>query len=142
MRILLASGIYPPDAGGPATYTRALARALVARGHEARVLCYADTDRMDEGDGFIVERISRALPLWRRYWSYLKAVKRIAPYVDLIYLQGPGSEGFPGMIAARYCGKKTVMKIVGDYAWEMYRQEGEGEGRKGKRERGKEKEER
>src|SRR6185295_12378889 len=42
MRILVLSGIWPPDVGGPATHAPDLARFLVGRGHEVRVVTMAD----------------------------------------------------------------------------------------------------
>ncbi len=129
MKILLATGIYPPDAGGPATYTRGLARALVERGHEVEVVCYADPTEITNHKSQItkniqypVTRISRSLPLPFRYLAFAWKVFRRARAInaDLVYLQGPVSEGFPGTIGAMLAGKPTVMKIVGDYAWEIY----------------------
>jgi glycosyltransferase involved in cell wall biosynthesis len=129
MKILLATGIYPPDAGGPATYTRAMARALMGRGHEVAVVCYSDVEFRDD-EKFPVVRISRRQPTWRRYLAYALAVRRLAKNADLVYLQGPVSEGFPGTIGAMLAGKPTVMKIVGDYAWEIYMQKGSPEKKK------------
>jgi glycosyltransferase involved in cell wall biosynthesis len=123
MRILLASGIYPPDAGGPATYTRALARALSSSGeHQVEVVAYGDQDGVSREDGYPVQRIGRNRNLFGRYWNFFLAVYRRAKQNDVVYLQGPVSEGLPGTLAAMLAGKPTVMKVVGDYAWEMYMQ--------------------
>ena len=43
MKILLATGIYPPESGGPATYTMGLASALRSRGHEVMIVTYGET---------------------------------------------------------------------------------------------------
>ena len=42
MRVLIVSGIFPPDIGGPATHSSDLAAELRKRGHEARVLTLTD----------------------------------------------------------------------------------------------------
>ena len=42
MRIVVLSGIWPPDVGGPATHGPELARFLAARGHDVRVVTMAD----------------------------------------------------------------------------------------------------
>jgi len=34
MRILITTGIFPPDIGGPATYVPLVAKALTERGHQ------------------------------------------------------------------------------------------------------------
>ena len=41
MKIVLATGIYPPDIGGPATYVRNLAERLTAMGGQVTVIAYA-----------------------------------------------------------------------------------------------------
>jgi glycosyltransferase involved in cell wall biosynthesis len=122
MRILFATGIYPPDAGGPATYTRSMARALSSSGHAVQVVGYGEKDGVDTTDGFEVQRIGRNANVLARYWKFMLAVRRRAKNVDLVYLQGPASEGLPGTIGARLAGKPTVMKVVGDYAWEIFMQ--------------------
>jgi len=127
MKILLATGIYPPDAGGPATYTDSMAQALLKAGHEVHVICYTDAasiDAVDDGGGFFVTRVSRHQSLRQRYREYEESAHKIAQQMDLVYLQGPVSEGYPGTRAAKRAGKPTVMKVVGDYAWEVYMQSG------------------
>lgn len=135
MKILLATGIYPPDAGGPATYTRGLARALVERGHEVEVVCYADDDwdrrtgNDEMGISIEVHRVFRSLPLLRRYFDYFKQVYFRARTADLVYLQGPVSEGLPGALATWLTGNPYFLKVVGDYAWEVYMQSDDDGGR-------------
>jgi len=119
MRIVLATGIYPPDTGGPASYTQALFTWLKKEGHQVTVICYSDAP------GNEVVRISRNGSLFSRYVHYVKAVYLAAKQMDIVYVQGPVSEGLPGTIAAKLAGKPTVMKIVGDYAWEQAQQNGE-----------------
>lgn len=38
MRILITTGIFPPDIGGPATYVPQIASGLSERGHQVKVL--------------------------------------------------------------------------------------------------------
>ncbi len=42
MRIVLATGIYPPATGGPASYTQAISAWLQERGEVTTVICYSD----------------------------------------------------------------------------------------------------
>jgi glycosyltransferase involved in cell wall biosynthesis len=104
-----------------------MARALSDKGHEVSVVSYGEKGGVDRDDGFIVERILRSQSLLKRYMSYMRAVRSRAHDVDFVYLQGPVSEGLPGTIGAMLAGKPTVMKVVGDYAWEMYMQDGKGD---------------
>jgi glycosyltransferase involved in cell wall biosynthesis len=122
MRILLATGIYPPEIGGPASFTRELARELKRRGHEPAVVCYGDEKTL-KGEGWDVNVMPRAGGPLVRYARYAWRVFRSARFTDVVFLQGPVSEGLPGTIGAWLARKPTVMKIVGDYAWEIYRQE-------------------
>ncbi|MFZ2803651.1 MAG: glycosyltransferase family 4 protein [Patescibacteria group bacterium] len=121
MKILLATGIYPPESGGPATYTSGLFVSLKARGHEVDVLAYGDASLKEDH----VTRVSRAGGAVVRYIRYAWQAFRLAPQADIVYAQGPVSEGFPATVGALLAGKPLMMKVVGDYAWEMAQQRGE-----------------
>ncbi len=122
MKILLATGIYPPEIGGPASFTRELARELKRHGHEPTVVCYGDGNTLT-GEGWPVVAVSRSGGAFFRYARYAWHVYSAAKKSDVVFLQGPVSEGFPGTLGAWLARKPTVMKVVGDYAWEMYRQQ-------------------
>lgn len=126
MKMLFATGIYPPDVGGPATYTRGMARAFHEKGHEVAVICYADASQvaLPNEESFPVIRVSRDRSLRKRYREYEEKAFQLAKEMDIVYLQGPVSEGYPGTRAAKRAKKPTVMKVVGDYAWEVYMQSG------------------
>ncbi|MFA5935807.1 MAG: glycosyltransferase [Patescibacteria group bacterium] len=121
MKILLATGIYPPESGGPATYTAGLASALRAQGHSVEVLAYGDSRLKNDH----VTRVSRRGGAIVRYVRYAWHAFRLARRSDVVYAQGPVSEGLPATIGARLAGRKITMKVVGDYAWEMAMQNGE-----------------
>ncbi|MBI4138639.1 glycosyltransferase [Candidatus Uhrbacteria bacterium] len=114
MRVLLATGIYPPESGGPATYTKGLFEALRARGHSVQVIAYGETGRNDG-----VTRISRKGGPAIRYLRYVWKAFFLARRSDILYAQGPVSEGLPATIAAKLAGVPIYIKVVGDYAWEM-----------------------
>ena len=42
MKILIVTGIFPPDIGGPATYVPAVGNELVKRGHQVTVVTLSD----------------------------------------------------------------------------------------------------
>ncbi|MDD2785415.1 MAG: glycosyltransferase family 4 protein [Patescibacteria group bacterium] len=121
MKLLIATGIYPPEIGGPAGYVKGLATELVARGHSIQVVTYGSSETHN-GSGFDVAVISSDSSLVVRYLRYALAVRRLSRKVDLVFLQGPVSEGLPGAIGAILAGKEFVLKVVGDYAWEQYQQ--------------------
>lgn len=124
MRVLFATGIYPPDIGGPATYVSQLAGALRARGGEAEVVTYGAADEVSLEDGVPVARVRRSIPLPVRYLRFARAVSARASSADLVYLQDAMSSGIPGMLAARLRGRPALLKIVGDPSWEIAREKG------------------
>jgi glycosyltransferase involved in cell wall biosynthesis len=116
VNVLIVSGIFPPDRGGPASYVPALAAALAARGHRVEVICLSD--RMDHEDGrrrYLVRRIRRRLFWPCRVAFTVFTIWRAALRSDLVYVNGLGAES---ALAALFAGRRTVHKIVGDYAWE------------------------
>ena len=107
MRVLICTGIYPPDVGGPATYSKLLFGELPKKGIDVDVLSFGGV---------------RHLPKIIRHIVYLKKVLDKGRSVDLIYAQDPVSVGLPSLVASKFLGKKFVLKIVGDYAWEQFQQ--------------------
>jgi glycosyltransferase involved in cell wall biosynthesis len=121
MRLVIATGTFAPDASGPATYVAELAPALQARGWQVTVVTYGDGST---NYPYKLVRVSRRHPLLLRYWLYMVAVYQQATQADLVYIQGPVSEGLPGMLGAWLAGKKFALKVVGDYAWEQAQVQG------------------
>ena len=150
MKIVIASGIYPPDIGGPATYSQLIARELTKRGIEVSLICYSDKRRYTqivseqrseyadtrgkfqrksaypEGQdqrvsaNFKVVRILRKHNVLLRYWNYFWNLLKLVKGADAIYAQGPLAAGFPALLVSKILRKKFVVKIVGDYAWEQF----------------------
>lgn len=112
VRICIASGTYHPDVGGPPTYLYALAAELVRRGHRLRVVTHG---RPDGGYPYPIDRIPRELPAPVRLARFGLAVLRAARGADLLYVN---DYGLPPTAANLLLHKSTVLKIVGDFAWE------------------------
>ncbi len=116
LRLLMVTGIFPPDRGGPASYVPRMAAALTARGRKVEVVCLSD--RMDHDDShlpFPVRRIRRSILFPFRLLATTFIVWRAAARHDLVYINGLSSEAALGALLA---GRRAVHKIVGDYAWE------------------------
>ena len=107
MKILIATGIYPPDIGGPATYSKLLKDELPASGIDVEVLSFGEV---------------RALPKIIRHFAYFLKVLKLGRGIDIIYAQDPVSVGLPALLAARILRKSFIVKVVGDYAWEQFQQ--------------------
>ena len=100
-KILILAGIYPPDIGGPAVYSQKLAQEL-----SAPVISYSG----------LLKKFPRGL----RHFLYLLAVLKLAGKCDILYAQTIFSAGIPGFLAGKLFGKKLVIKITGDHAWERF----------------------
>jgi len=107
MTILIATGLFPPESGGPATYSKLLMDKLPGLGIEARVLPFSTV---------------RHLPKVVRHAAYFFKCLRRARGVDVIYAQDPVSVGFPAYLTALLLNKKFMVRLGGDYAWEQARQ--------------------
>jgi glycosyltransferase involved in cell wall biosynthesis len=116
MRLLIITGIFPPDIGGPATYVPQIARALAERGHQVIVMTLSDS--LDHDDGrypFAVVRLPRQL---FKPWRWLRTIRQIIALgrgADLLFANGLHLEA---VLANRWLRKPLVQKVVGDLAWE------------------------
>ncbi len=109
MRLFVATGIFHPDPGGPATYLYHLLPEVVARGHEVRVLAFGDAPT--EGYPYTVRRVPRrARP--RRWAEYMLAARAEARRADLVFVN---SLGVP-LLGKQ--GAPHIFKVVSDLAWE------------------------
>lgn len=116
MRIVIATGIYPPDVGGPAQYSEALRRFLLSRGHEVTVVAYGEDGDDKEAE---IYRVTRRRPGILRHFFYTVKLFRTAKNCDLIFAQDSVSAGLPALFVVKLLGKPLVLKVVGDYAWEQ-----------------------
>lgn len=105
MRILIATPLYPPEPGGPATYSKLLEDGLPGLGIDVVLVKYGDARR-------------KSFPHLAYFWRVLHAARS----ADLVYALDAVSVGFPSLIAAWLAGKPLVIKVVGDFAWEQGRQ--------------------
>lgn len=105
MRILIATGIFPPDVGGPAIYAKNLADEFAGRGYEVKVLAY---------------RLERKLPIGIRHFFYFLRVVLNMWKTDLIIALDIFSVGLPAVLAGKIFSKKTILRVGGDFLWETY----------------------
>ena len=107
MKLVIATPLYPPEIGGPATYAKALEEGLPERGIEVELVKFSEV---------------RHLPKLLRHLAYYRRVRRAARSADAVLALDPVSVGLPTCLAARRAHKPLIVKIVGDYAWEQGRQ--------------------
>lgn len=107
MRLLIATGLYPPESGGPATYAKLLEERLPALGFEVSILPFSRV---------------RHWPKIIRHAAYFWKCLQMARSADVVYALDTVSVGFPSALAAKLAGKKFLVRVPGDYAWEQARQ--------------------
>jgi glycosyltransferase involved in cell wall biosynthesis len=117
VKIVLATGIYPPDIGGPATYVAKLAAELVRLSHDVTVIAYG-TPLADDGASLYriirVPKTGGPLGRWRRYATVLREVGR---HADVVEAFSAVSVGVP-LLFSRLRGPVTVLRLGGDFPWE------------------------
>jgi glycosyltransferase involved in cell wall biosynthesis len=114
LRVLITSGTYPPEIGGPSRYLPPLLSRLKARGHHVEVVTFGVPAGI-EADEWPVRRISRRLPLPARLARFAFTTARAARRADLVFAVG---QALPSSLAARMAGRPLLLRIVGDLAWE------------------------
>jgi len=105
MKILIATGIYPPEIGGPAQYALNLEKEFLRKGHSVKVLTY---------------RLERKLPGGLRHFLYFLRVIFSLKGVTFILALDTFSVGLPSVLAARLLRKKIIVRVGGDFLWESY----------------------
>jgi glycosyltransferase involved in cell wall biosynthesis len=119
VRIVLVSGIYPPDIGGPATHVVDLRDELLRRDHSVTILTAWDGPAVDLGPELI--RFPRVWPWPARMAAVTTWLVRHASRYDVVYATGLQAAAVAG---AKVAGRPVVVKIVGDLAWERGRRLG------------------
>lgn len=119
-KLLLVTSIFPPETGGPATFISALAPALREAGHQVRV--FTLWDREPQERPAFVSGLSRSIPVLPRQGLIWLRLLSLVSWADLVYINGLE---LPAVAAVRALGKPSILKIVGDYAWERARLRGQ-----------------
>jgi len=121
MKILIATGIFKPEIGGPATYVPNLAFEFKKLGHEIMVITYSDkiSYDFDVELGYKVKRIKRK-NLILNYVNYFFEIKKVINNFDVIYAFDYFSAGLPCLFASMLKRKKLVMRTGGDLIWERH----------------------
>ncbi len=107
MKLVIATPLYPPEIGGPATYSKALEEGLPERGIKVSLVKFCEV---------------RHLPKLVRHIVYFFHVMNALKKADAVLALDGVSVGLPTCLAACLLRKEFVVKIVGDYAWEQSRQ--------------------
>jgi glycosyltransferase involved in cell wall biosynthesis len=115
--VLVVSGIWPPDTGGPASHASALADFLDGRGHAVEVVTTADAE--PAARPYPVRWASRASAL--RHVRCAALVRSRARHADVVYATSMARRAALGSRLAR---RPLVVKLVSDEVFERARREG------------------
>lgn len=118
-KILIVTGIFPPDIGGPATYCEIIANALTKNDFNVHVITYSSIRIPKEKRDFKIERVWKKWPWFIRHLIYSLKVFSNASKNDIIYSLSTLNGGIPSLISARMFKKKFFIRIAGDYAWQV-----------------------
>ncbi|HET8606890.1 MAG TPA: glycosyltransferase family 4 protein, partial [Gaiellaceae bacterium] len=119
MKVLVVSGIWPPDVGGPASHAPEAASFLAARGHRVQVLVTASARPASEE--FLVEWVPRSLPRGLRHARAVQRAAALAGGADVVYATGMFGRSSAGALLAR---RPLVLKLTADPAYERARRAG------------------
>jgi glycosyltransferase involved in cell wall biosynthesis len=116
LKVLVVSGIWPPDVGGPASHAPEVAAFLTSRGHEVEVVITADAGPRHED--YPVHWVRRSLPPGVRHLATVRLVGSRARRADVVYTTGMLGRSSLGSLLAR---TPFVTKLTADPAYERAR---------------------
>ena len=119
MKIVVVSGIWPPDVGGPASHAPALAEALLEAGHTVEVVTTAD--RTPAPRPYPLRWVARGRPAPLRHLAVVREVRSAARGADRVYATTMVRRAALGAALAR---RPLVVKLVADEAYERERRAG------------------
>ncbi|HXK39854.1 MAG TPA: glycosyltransferase family 4 protein [Candidatus Paceibacterota bacterium] len=105
MRILIATGIYPPQHGGPAIYAESLKGEFEKLGHVVTVRTY---------------RTERRLPTGIRHFFYLIKTAPAFLRSDMAIVLDTFSVGLPVAFLQKLAPRCVLLRTGGDFLWEAY----------------------
>ncbi len=113
MKVVIVSGIWPPDVGGPASHAPALAAALLDAGHAVEVVTTADASPAPRP--YPVRWVSRASTAPLRHIAVVAEIVRAARRADRVYATTMVRRAALGAAVGR---RPLVVKLVADEAYE------------------------
>lgn len=113
MKVVIVSGIWPPDVGGPASHAPEAAAELVSRGHDVEVVTNADVAPAPES--YPVHWVSRRLPRGIRHLRAALLIAQRSRRADVVYSTGMVGRSALG---AALAGTPIVQKLTSDPTYE------------------------
>ena len=118
--VLVVTGIYPPESGGPGKFSQEFAGWLSTLDSRVKVLCYSDLNHISE-QGFEVRPMSRKFFFIFRVLRMVSLIVRSEKTNRNVLAVGAFIEVYLASIVANF---GYVAKVPGDIVWERARNSG------------------
>ena len=123
-RVIITTGIFPPDIGGPATYIPRFGEFLSSNDLDVVVVTLSEDSSVQDHDyPFKVFRIRRSIKRWMRMIVTITQIAREMRKADFLFCNGLYLETALALRLSLFKGRSLV-KIVGDPVWERSRNHG------------------
>jgi glycosyltransferase involved in cell wall biosynthesis len=116
VNVLIVSGIWPPDVGGPASHAPELAESLAERGHGVAVVTTADAPPAQRP--YPVLHVPRSTPRGLRHARVTALIASRSRRADVVYATSMISRAG---LATSLTRRPLVLKLVADAAYERAR---------------------
>ena len=103
--IVIATGIYPPHAGGPALYSSEIEKVYREQGHNVAIATFT---------------YERSLPIGIRHLVYFWKTLMLLRGADIAIIVDTFSAAVPAVVAAKILGVPSIIRTGGDFLWEGY----------------------
>lgn len=113
MNLLICTGIYPPDIGGPATVMQRVREDLLASGHDVHVVTFGDTGSVEH-----ITRVSRRGSFFTRTIRYIYALRAHLAKDAIVVATDVSSVGIPVRLALLGSECRLVFRLGGEWCYE------------------------
>lgn len=123
MKILIATGIYPPEVGGPAQFARGTEDAFRRLGHNVRLLKFRDVGFLPTGIRHLVFFLKVFFALRGAGPVRSREGSQRAPAsngVQFVFSPDTFSAAVPALCAAKLRRVPIIVRTGGDFLWEWY----------------------
>ncbi len=105
LSVCIATGIYPPELGGPAEYAKNLANVWRSKGYHVSVKVFSRFNYLPTGIRHCIYFASLCNSVWK---------------ADFVFILDTFSAALPALVMSKILGKKTILRTGGDFLWEGY----------------------
>lgn len=118
-KLLIITGIYPPDSGGPAKFAREFSDWLSTEGVEVLVITYSSTQiNKFPKSSPVISEVDRNQTLPKRFLKFVHRVGSFSNKNQNVLVAGAFIEAYVASIIYRF---SYIAKVPGDIVWERAR---------------------